>query len=84
MKERIIECNWKAANLHPSAIAAREEHARPAAPGRHRDGAEGQRVEVDLPQEHWVPIQWTLKNTQKWPKNDFWEGLTERGVLSVA
>ena len=41
------------ANLHPSSGAAREEHAAAGeAAGRHRDGAEGQRVQVDLPQEH--------------------------------
>ena len=45
------------ADLDPAACAAREQHSRPAASpggggGRHRDGAEGQRVQVDLPQQH--------------------------------
>ena len=48
--------NLRGADLDPAARAAREEHSRPAASpgggGRHRDGAEGQRVQVDLPQEH--------------------------------
>ena len=47
--------NPRGADLDPATRAAREEHSRPAASpggGRHRDGAEGQRVQVDLPQQH--------------------------------